>query len=106
MPDIPNPPPPRSDIPKPDHMTDERYAAYLQYIAEEPPTIFRGTDGTLYLEWMPADMAPPIGMVDSRVAIPPGDKNYRRFVGDLLPHFDYSGLEMPDAARTDADAEA
>ena len=47
-------------------------------------------------------MAPPVGMVDSRVAIPPGDPNYGRFLDDLLPHFDYAGMEVPDAASADA----
>lgn len=106
MPDIPSPPPPRTDIPKPEHMSDERYAAFLEYIGGEPPTVWRDTDGTLYLKWMPADMAPPVGMVDSRVAIPPGDKDYARFAGDLLPHFDYAGLEVPDAPSADAHSEA
>jgi len=106
MPDIPSPPPPRSDVPKPDHMTEERYAAYMEYLAGDTPTTWRGTDGTLYLEWMPADMAPPVGLVDSRVAIAPGDPNYRLYVSDLLPHFDYSGREMPDATSSDTHAEA
>lgn len=106
MPDIPSPPPPRSDIPKPDHMTQERYAAFMEYLAGAPPETWRGTDGTIYLTWMPSDMAPPVGMVDSRVALPPGDPNYGRFLDDLLPHFDYQGMEVPDAASTDSHAEA
>jgi len=51
-------------------------------------------------------MAPPVGLVDSRVAIAPGDPNYRLYVSDLLPHFDYSGREMPDATSSDTHAEA
>jgi hypothetical protein len=106
MPEFPSPPPPRSDIPKPEHMTDERYAAYLEYLAGELPMTWRATDGTIYTMWLPSDMAPPIGRVDSRAALPPGDPNYARFVDDLLPHFDYEGKEMPDATSTDSHAEA
>lgn len=108
MPDSPIPPapPPRSDIPKPDHMTDERYAAFLEYLAGAPPDTWRGTDGTLYLTWMPSDLAPPVGMVDSRIAIPPQDPHYTEFLKDLLPHFDYQGMEVPDAASPDTHAQA
>ena len=105
-PPIPPAPPPRSDIPKPDHMTDERYTAFMEYLAGAPPDTWRGTDGTLYLTWMPSDMAPPVGMVDSRVAIPPGDPHYTRFLKDLLPQFDYQGMEVPDAPSPDAHAQA
>jgi len=106
MPDIPSPPPPRTDVPKPDHMTDERYAAFLKYLAGEPPTTWRNTDGTIYIAWLPADMAPPVGLVDSRGVVPPGDPNYGRFLDDLLPQFDYQGMEVPHATGTDSVVQA
>lgn len=106
MPDIPSPPPPRTDVPKPDHMTDERYAAFLEYLAGEPAVTWRDTDGTIYMQWMPSDLAPPVGMVDSRVAIPPGDPVYATYVTDLLPQFDYQGMEVPHAASADSPGKA
>jgi hypothetical protein len=106
MPEFPTPPPPRTDIPRPAHMSEERYGAFLEYLADAPPETWRDTDGTIYVSWMPMDMAPPVGTVDSRVAVPPGDPNYGRFLDDLLPHFDYAGLEVPHAASADHDADA
>jgi hypothetical protein len=87
-------------------MSDEQYAAYMKYLSEAPPETWRGTDGTLYLTWMPSSMTPPVGMVDSRVALTQDDPNYVLFVNDLLPHFDYQGMEVPDASSADDDAEA
>jgi hypothetical protein len=87
-------------------MNDEGYAAFMEYLSSAPPETWRDTDGTIYTTWMPSDIAPPVGMVDSRVGFPPGDPNYGRFLDDLLPHFDYQGMEVPSAASTDSHAEA
>jgi hypothetical protein len=45
-------------------------------------------------------------MVDSRAAVPPGDPNYGRFLDDLLPQFDYQGMEVPHAASADSAGKA
>jgi hypothetical protein len=87
-------------------MSEEQHAAFMQHLSETPAETWRGTDGTLYLAWMPSNMSPPVGMVDSRVALPPGDPNYGRFLDDLLPHYDYQGMEIPDAPSPDDDTEA
>jgi hypothetical protein len=106
MPEPPSPPPPRADVPKPEHMTDERYTAFLEFLAEESPTAWRDTDGTLYVEWVSADMDSSIGPPDSWIVISPRDPNYGRFITGLLPQFDYQGREVPHAASPDHDAEA
>lgn len=98
MSDTPSPPPPRYDIPRPAHMTEERYVAYLDYLAGSPPDSWRDTDGTIYLIWVPPDM------VDPHTRIPRGDRDYARFLDDLLPQFDYQGVKVPHAAAAQHDA--
>jgi hypothetical protein len=98
-------PPPRRDIPKPDNMTDEKYAAFLQYLADSPPDSWRNTDGTIYLTWHPL-ASRYASQREASLALRPDDPDYGRYLDDLLPHFDYAGRTIPHAASANHDAEA
>jgi hypothetical protein len=87
-------------------MTEERYDAYLKYLASSSPEIWRDTDGTLYLSWIPIEMYPTGEAADTYIRISPGDTHYGRYLDDLIAHFDYAGLEVPHAAGADRDAES
>jgi hypothetical protein len=100
------PPPPRTDLPCPQHLTQEGYASYLTYLAGASPDSWRETDGTIYLTWVPHDLLPAVAKVGDLSVVPPGDPQYGRFLDDLLPYFDYAGLEIPHATSADHDSEA
>jgi hypothetical protein len=104
----PSPPPPRSDLPPIKGMSDEEYAEYVAELTEEGPSAWIDTDGTLYMEWMPSQMAPPVGgPVDSTVGISPDSPEYGKYAQTVLREFNYQGMEeVPDAAGTDDDAES
>ena len=107
LPQPPSPPPPRRDIPKPDNMTFERYAAYLKYLADAPPDVWRDTDGTLYVNWIPTEVYTSTrSLVTAGTGLRPGNPDYGRFLDDLLPHFDYAGRKVPHAAGAHHDAAA
>jgi hypothetical protein len=99
-------PPPRRDVPCPDHMTEEKYAAYLNYLASAPPDVWRDADGTIYPLWVPSGEKEYRHSKDLHLGIKPGDPMYGRYLDDLLPHFDYARKEVPHAAGIDHDAEA
>lgn len=103
----PNPPPPRTDLPAPEGMSEEDYAAFLADLAEDGPAAWIDTDGTLYLEYMPRVMAPAgVGMVDGPVGIAPDSPQYAQYAPTVLRYFNYQGeKEVPDATGTDDDAE-
>lgn len=100
-------PPPRRDIPRPTNMTEEKYAAFMAYLAADAPDIWRDSDGTIYLSWVPSEVYQSSrSLIQANSGIKPDNPDYGRFLDDLLPHFDYKGLEVPRAASTHHDAKA
>jgi len=101
----PSPPPPRSDLPPIKGMSEQAYAEYVAELAVDGPSAWIDTDGTLYMAWMPSQMAPPVGgPVDSTVGISPGSPSYDTYAPTVLREFNYQGMEVPDATGTDDDA--
>lgn len=102
MPESPKPPPPRTDVPPPKNVSAQDWADYLEDLASAgPPPAWIATDGTLYMRYLPAQMAPPVGgPVDSGVAIPPSSPMYATYVRTVESPFNYQGVEVPDAQPT------
>lgn len=87
-------------------MKPETYDAYLRYLASAPPDVWRDTNGTLYPAWVPSGEKEYRHSADLHLGIRPNNIHYATYLHDLLPHFDYAGLEVPHAASADYDAEA
>lgn len=94
MPQFPKPPPPRTDLEPPEGMSTSDYAEYLDELKMDWPVAWRIADGTLWLEHMPAEMAPRGGMVDSPVSLTAEDPLYGKYAATLLREFDYEGMEV------------
>lgn len=112
MPEFPPPPPPRTDVPRPTNFTEDSWSEYLDYMSEvvaEHGTVpaWIGTDGTLYMRYIPAEMAPALGgPVDSHVSITPDSPMYAKYARTVPIIYNYQGVEVPDATGPDHDAEA
>lgn len=106
MPQYPKPPPPRTDLDPPEGMSDSDYQEYLTELKADWPAAWRITDGTLWLEHMPAEMAPKVGMVDGPVSLTPEDPLYGKYAAIVPREFDYEGVEVPsEGAGGDTDGE-
>jgi hypothetical protein len=105
MAEFPQPPPPRSDAPRPESISESDWAAYLEMLSEAgPPPSWFGTDGTLYMRYMPAEMAPKVGgPADSWVSIAPDSPVYAKYARTVPSVYDYRGVEVPSAADSDGD---